>query len=137
MLQPNLPPTAISGQTILIVDDVSSVRYYHAYIIQKAGFRCEVASDGQEALKKLEHGQIDLVVLDIVMPNLGGLELINKIRSTPALAKLPLLVISSEPIGDQVRKASTAEAGPVGYAQKPLAPAVIFQEMNRLLKGAA
>ena len=133
MHQSDTTPVKTTLQTILIVDDVNSVRYYHEYIMKKAGFRCEVACDGQEALVKLQQNRIDLLILDIMMPKLNGLQLIGQLRSNPAYAKIPILVISSEPVGDQICLARTAEAGPIGFAKKPITPTSMFQEMYRLL----
>lgn len=127
------PAAATGKRTILVVDDFPSVRYYHTYLLEKSGFHCEAARDGREAFQKLKQMSVDLVILDIVMPNLSGTGLMQQIRSDPALAKLPLLVISTEPIGDKVRCHRTADAGPVGYAQKPLGPTTLIGEVNRLL----
>jgi CheY-like chemotaxis protein len=125
---------AIVQRTVLVVDDIPSVRFYHQYILEKSGYRCVVARDGAEALQKLQAEPVDLVLLDIVMPNLTGLEFIQQVRNNPAFVQLPILVISSERIGDKVRQERTATAGPVGYAQKPLFPEIISAEIHRLLE---
>jgi CheY-like chemotaxis protein len=129
----NPAPPAVAQRKILVVDDVQSVRYYHSYILKKAGYQSEVAHDGRGAFQKLQQNTFDLVVVDILMPNVNGLELIEQIRTTPSLAKLPILVISSEPVGDKVRKERTASSGPVGFAKKPLLPDSFFEEIHRLL----
>ena len=116
------------------MDDYPSVRYYHTYVLGKAGFRCEVARNGCEALEKLSEVPVDLVMLDIVMPNMNGLEVIRQIRGDPVFARLPVLVISTEPLAEEVRRAPTADAGPVGFAQKPLVPDVVIAEVRRLLE---
>ena len=131
-MSPGMP--AIVKRTVLVVDDIPSVRFYHQYILEKSGYRYVVARDGSEALQKLQAEPVDLVLLDIVMPNLTGLEFIQQVRSNPAFAQLPILVISTERIGDKVRRERTAAAGPVGYAQKPLFPEIISAEIRRLLE---
>ena len=133
MLEPVIMPTDIVQRTILVVDDIPSVRFYHTYILRKDGFKCVVAHDGLEALQRLTEGPVDLVMVDIVMPNVNGLEFIKRIRDNPAFAKLPVLVITSEAIGEQVRQERTVSTGPVGYAQKPLSPSTVIEEIHRLL----
>jgi len=120
-----------SEKVALVVDDIPSVRYYHSYILKKAGFRCEAASNGADALQKLLNGtHIDLAVIDIMMPSMNGLELIKQIRKIPAYIKLPILVISSEPAAAEV----AGNTGPIGFVKKPLSPDPVIKEVNRLLQ---
>ena len=80
----------------------------------------------------LQNGtQVDLAVIDIMMPNLNGLELIKQIRKMPAYTKLPILVISSEPAEAEV----FGNTGPIGFVQKPLSPDPVIKEVNRLMRG--
>lgn len=123
------PTTPSTTKIALVVDDVPSVRYYHTYILKRAGFHCEAASNGEEALQKLEHVRVDLAVVDIMMPKLNGLELIKKIRQKPGFARLPILVISNEPADAEIAKIS----GPIGYAKKPLSPDPVLHEVRRLM----
>jgi len=127
------PTHPVVQRTILVVDDILSVRYYHSYILKKAGFKCETASDGVEALQKLRMGAIDLVLLDVIMPNLNGWDFIKQLRHEPALAKIPVLVISSEPLSDKVCKESSAGMGAVGYAKKPISPESLYPIIEQLL----
>lgn len=129
-------PTPTKQRTVLVVDDFPSVRYYHTHILKKAGYACQVAHDGQEALQRLKEGPVDLVVIDIMMPNMSGLEFMEQIRGTFAYAHLPVLVISSEPVGHTVRRNRTPNSGAVGFAQKPLFAEKVIAEVHRLLADA-
>ena len=133
MNKPLPAPTGTLTRTALVVDDISVVRFYHTQILERMGFSCLVATDGQEALQTLRGTPVDLVVLDIVMPNMTGLEFIEQIRANPGLANMPVLLISSEKHGDKVRRPRTSTTGPIGFAQKPLMPSTIVAEVNRLL----
>lgn len=128
------PAASINAtRTILVVEDMPSVRSYYKFILEKEGFRCEEACDGQEALDKIRACTIDLVVLDLVIPKVTGEAVLQSIRSTAAHAMLPVLVISTEPAEAKFRRAATATTGPVGYAQKPLMPRIILEEVQHLL----
>ncbi len=129
--QTDVPPRK---RTALIVDDFPSVRFYHAHLVEKAGFKCSVAANGREALELLKKQPFDLLVVDIVMPEMGGEELIKSIRVSNTLAQIPVLVISAEPSGSRIRRDRTAAAGPVGFVQKPLMPAVILAEIESLMR---
>ena len=129
-------PTAAPAarRTALVVDDFPSVRFYHAHLLEKMGFKCSTAANGREALELLKKQPVDLLVVDIIMPEMSGEELIRSLRAVSTLVQLPVLVISSEPIGERIRRGRTAEAGPVGFVQKPLLPATILAEIEGLMR---
>ncbi len=133
------PPIPASGakRTALIVDDFPSVRFYHSFVLEKAGFRCRAAKDGQEALALLLKETADLIVLDLVMPEMGGQEFIQRLHASPALAHLPVLIISSEHIGARIRRERTTRTGPVGFILKPILPEKIIEEVHNLMNARA
>lgn len=126
------PPTAT--RTALIVDDFPSVRFYHSHILEKSGFKCSVAANGREALEALKIQPVDLLVVDLIMPEMDGEELIKTMHAFNALAHIPVLVISSESIGDRIRRRRTPTSGPVGFVRKPLLPAAILAEVEDLMR---
>lgn len=81
---------------VLVVDDFAGVRLFHASLLKGAGFSTEMAGSGEEALRMLEQGAFDLMVLDLIMPGMGGLEVLKRIRTQHSLEKLPVIVITSE-----------------------------------------
>lgn len=127
---PGEDPTA-SKKTVLVVDDFASVRFYHANLLRQAGYRSIDARDGFEAFEKLRQQKIDLILLDMVMPKMSGDEFIDKIRAMPEYSKIPLLVITSEAVGDKIKEASGD--GPLGFAMKPVVPGPLLEAVRKLI----
>ena len=118
-------------KTVLVVDDFASVRFYHANLLRQAGYRSIDAHDGFEAFEKLRQQRADLILLDMIMPKMSGEEFIRQIRSMPALASIPLLVITSEAVGDKIRQFSGD--GPLGFAMKPVIPSALLEAVRKLI----
>ena len=83
-------------KTILIVDDIQSIREHYEMVLRQGGFTTVQAKDGLEALAMVEANPVDLVVLDLRMPKLSGKEFISRIRGNPAKKDLPILAVSAE-----------------------------------------
>jgi two-component system chemotaxis sensor kinase CheA len=108
------PPPA--GGVILVVDDALTVRELQRSILERAGYRVRLASDGTEALAALIGEPVDLVLTDVEMPKLDGFGLTEAIRSHPAMANTAVLILSSRASDeDRVRG---MEAGADGYIIK-------------------
>lgn len=121
--------------TVLVVDDSSSIRAIIKKIIKVSGFDVGAfldASDGKEALAVLEANPVDLVLTDINMPNMNGLELIARIKENQALASVPVVVVSTE--GSEKKMAEAMTLGAVGYVKKPFVPEEIKQTLNAILE---
>ncbi len=115
-----------AGKKILVVDDSRTIRKVLASILEKAGFTVEQAEDGLAAIDKFKTSQPDLVIMDLVMPQLGGLEAIMRILEISPRAKL--IVLSSSDRTDEVVTAKTL--GVLDYLIKPV-------NEERLLKTVA
>jgi two-component system chemotaxis sensor kinase CheA len=90
--------------TILIVDDSITTRSLEKSLLEAHGYQVHLAVDGMEALSALRVQPVDLVITDIMMPRMDGFQLLEKIRSDPKLAPLPVIVVSSmEGRADQER----------------------------------
>lgn len=121
--------------TVLVVDDSSSIRAIIKKIIKVSGFDVGAfldASDGKEALVVMDANPVDLVLTDINMPNMNGLELITRIKKDPALASIPVVVVSTE--GSEKKMAQAMSLGAVGYVKKPFVPEEIKQTLNTILE---
>jgi two-component system chemotaxis response regulator CheY len=121
--------------TVLVVDDSSSIRAIIKKIIKVSGFDVGAfldASDGKEALAVMEASRVDLVLTDINMPNMNGLELITRMKQTHALASIPVVVVSTE--GSEKKMAQAMSLGAVGYVKKPFVPEEIKQTLNTILE---
>src|SRR5205823_2091193 len=81
--------------SVLVVDDALTVRELQRSILERAGFDVRVAIDGVQALATLAESPSDLVLTDVEMPNMDGFSLTEAIRSNPALANIPVLILTS------------------------------------------
>jgi len=80
---------------ILVVDDEPNVRFLVCVILEGAGYEVVEARHGTVALARVQESQPDLVITDLMMPVMGGLELIDRLRSDPETAAIPILVLSA------------------------------------------
>ncbi|HEX3127079.1 MAG TPA: response regulator [Thermoanaerobaculia bacterium] len=120
---------------ILVVDD--SKLMHKMYEVMLRQYPLVYASDGRQALDRLqEHADIDLVLLDINMPNMNGLEFLAELRSDPARDDVSVIIISTE--GREEDTARGMEAGATAYIKKPFRNEEILDVISRLeKKGAA
>jgi two-component system chemotaxis response regulator CheY len=120
---------------LLIVDDSKVMRDMVAACLRPIGeVSFEFASNGLEAIEQLALGAFSLVVLDLNMPDIGGLEVIEFIRSQEKLRALPILVVTSR--GEDESRARVMEAGASGFVAKPFAPEQLLAEVRTLLAQA-
>ncbi len=114
---------------ILIVDDDSNIRELIRLILKKEGFEVLEATDGEDALEKLETSKIDLVVLDIMMPKMDGWEFCREVRS---FCDMPILMLTAK--GETSQKIKGFELGADDYLTKPFEPAELTARVKALLK---
>ncbi len=115
---------------ILVVDDSRMVRSQVALALGDAGFEVLEASDGHEALQKLDAGGVSLVVCDINMPNMGGIEFLDQLRTKP-FTPPPVVMLTTEGQPDLVQRAKTL--GAKGWIMKPFKPALLIAAAKRLV----
>jgi chemosensory pili system protein ChpA (sensor histidine kinase/response regulator) len=119
---------------VLIIDDSVMVREMLSLTYRKAGYQPEVARDGQDAWEKLRSGLLcDLILCDIEMPRMNGLELLDRIQEDPNLSKIPIAMITSR--GAQKMQRLAAEKGAKGYFVKPYIEDALLEASQRLMAG--
>ena len=119
---------------LLIVDDSKLMRDMVAACLRPLGaVTFEFAGTGLEAIERLSLAGFDLVVLDLNMPDVGGVEVVEFVRSQDRLRTLPILIVTTR--GDDESRARVLEAGASGFLAKPFAPDMILNEVRRLLPG--
>ena len=119
------------SRTILIVDDSRSVRHSVSVVLKRAGFEMAEAGDGLEGLAMVDSNRnIDMVICDINMPNMNGLEMVEKIKAKPENKSLPILMLTTEGQASLVKRAK--QAGAVGWIVKPFNPRQLVQTVNHL-----
>lgn len=117
---------------LLIVDDSKLMRDMVAACLRPLGsVEFEFAGTGLEAIERLALAGFDLVVLDLNMPDVGGIEVIEFVRSQDRLRELPILVVTTR--GDDQSRTRVLDAGASGFLAKPFAPPQILEEVRRLL----
>lgn len=118
---------------ILVVDDFSTMRRIVRNLLKELGFsQIDEAEDGVAAMQKLNGGEFEFVVTDWNMPNMDGLELLQTIRKTPQLAKLPVLMITAEAKKENIIAA--AQAGASGYIVKPFTAATLSEKLEKIFE---
>lgn len=114
---------------VMVVDDDPHIRELVSVFLQREGFEMIEAADGVEALSKLESTSADLVILDIMMPNMDGWELCRELRD---LYDIPLLMLTAK--GETAQKIKGFELGTDDYLVKPFEPAELVVRVKALLK---
>jgi DNA-binding response OmpR family regulator len=114
---------------ILVVDDDQHIRELVSVFLRRAGFEVHEAADGVEALTTLESLKVDMVILDIMMPNLDGWELCRELRQ---YYDLPLLMLTAK--GETAQKIRGFELGTDDYLVKPFDPPELVVRVKALLK---
>ena len=117
----------------LVVDDFSTMRRILRNLLKELGYTTvDEAEDGVAALHKLESQPYDFVITDWNMPNMDGLTLLRKIRSSDKLKHLPVLMVTAEAKKENIIAA--AQAGASGYIVKPFTAAVLAEKIDRIFE---
>lgn len=121
----------ITKPRVLIVDDDPAALRMIEYIFDRADYEVYLAATGPEALSKANEAKPDLVILDVMMPKVTGLEVCQRLRAQPALARLPIIMLSAK---DQLEdKVNGFEAGADDYVSKPVEPQELLARAKALL----
>ncbi len=120
------------SKKIMIIDDEEDMRTFLETLFKKAGYDTEVAVNGDEAMRQLEHGVPNLITLDILMPKKSGISFFQAIREDERLKSIPVIVLSgvtrhSEFFGSEAR------TGPTEFIEKPVPPDVLLAKAKELL----
>ena len=117
---------------ILVVDDSKVMRdMIVACLRPRADFTFTHASSGLEAIERLSLHVFDLVVLDLNMPDIGGIEVLEFVRAQDKLRALPIIIVTTR--GDEQSRARALEAGATRFMTKPFTPEAILAEVESLL----
>lgn len=116
---------------ILIADDEPNIREVISFALERAGFAVATARNGSEALQQLRRGQIDLIVLDIGMPEMDGLEVCRQIRKS---SDVPILFLSAR--DEEIDRVLGLEIGGDDYVTKPFSARELVARVNVILKRA-
>ena len=118
--------------TILTADDSPSFRQMVAFTLKNAGYNVVEAVDGQDAWEKAGGRDFGLVLTELAMPRMGGLELTHKLRENPKFKTTPILILTFED-NDQMKQAGRA-AGATGWLVKPFDPAKLIEVIGKVIR---
>ncbi|MEN3037759.1 MAG: response regulator transcription factor [Candidatus Kryptonium sp.] len=120
------------GKTIAIVEDDKDILELIALHVQKAGFKAKKFTDGESFLRYLSTDVPDLLILDLMLPDIDGLELCKTLRNSPATSKLPIIILTAKI--DETDKIVGLELGADDYVTKPFSPRELIARVKAILR---
>lgn len=121
-----------NGSRILVVDDESDILNLLEYNLKKAGFRILLARDGPEAIESARTNRPDLVILDIMLPNMEGTEVLRRLKSSDSTKSIPVIMLTAK--GEEIDKVIGFELGAEDYITKPFSPRELILRVKAVLK---
>lgn len=122
----------IENSKILLVDDEEDILEFLSYNLKKEGFRIDTANNGISALKKLEKSKPDLIILDVMMPEMDGIEVCEKIREQENFDDVLILFLTAR--SEEYSELAGFSAGADDYITKPIKPKLLVSRVNAILK---
>ncbi|MEU9508031.1 ATP-binding protein [Micromonospora sp. NPDC048170] len=128
------PADALRDTRILVADDNADMRAYLARLLGGQGWRVETVGDGRQALEAIHREQPDLVLTDVMMPDIDGFELVRRLRGQAGTRALPVVVLSARAGGDA--SVQGLDLGADDYVVKPFTAAELIARIRATLRGA-
>jgi DNA-binding response OmpR family regulator len=124
-------PAPNAGGRILVVDDEPHIRRVLEAMLGKEGFDVHSASDGAEGLRAIAAGGVDLVILDLLMPDIHGLEVLAKIRTDPQRGSTPVIILTAK--GQDTDREAALTGGADDFMTKPFSPKKLVARIREIL----
>ncbi len=118
------------GKIVLTVDDSRTIRDMVSFTLKNAGFDVLEAGDGVEGLDVLKNAVPDVIISDINMPNMNGIDFVKNLRELPAFKFTPVLMLTTEDSDE--KKSVGRAAGATGWIVKPFDPDKLIQIINKV-----
>lgn len=119
------------SKKILIVDDATTVRSLAKFALSKAGYTIVEAEDGAIGLQKAKSEKPDLIISDLNMPNMNGLEMCRAVKSDDALKATPIFMLTTEASAEVAKEGK--DIGIMAWIVKPFAPDKLLAAVNKVL----
>ena len=119
------------SKTILIVDDSASLRQVVNIALSSAGYEVIEACDGVDALSKLDGRKVHLIISDVNMPNMDGIELVRQVKNKPDYKFTPIIMLTTESQAE--KKAEGQAAGARAWVVKPFQPSQMLAAVAKLM----
>jgi phosphate regulon transcriptional regulator PhoB len=120
------------AQDVLVVEDETDIRNLVVLHLSQEGFRCRTAASGPAALREAKAPPPDLIVLDLMLPELDGLEVCRRLRRDPATAGVPIIMLTAKV--DEVDRVVGLEMGADDYVVKPFSPKELVARVRAVLR---
>jgi DNA-binding response OmpR family regulator len=121
--------------TVLVVEDDADIAALIAHFLEKTGIASEIVSDGGRALARAKESSPDLVILDLMLPGLSGLEVCRALRADDKTAMLPIVMLTAR--GEEAERILGLDSGADDYIVKPFSPNELMARVRALLRRAA
>ncbi|MCC6501457.1 MAG: response regulator transcription factor [Anaerolineales bacterium] len=119
----------MNGKTILVVEDEASIAEVVTLYLKRAGFDAQVASDGRKAMNAFERGQIDFVILDLMLPEVDGLALTRWLRDR---SDVPIIMLTAR--REEADRIAGLESGADDYVVKPFSPQELVSRVRAVMR---
>ena len=124
----------MADKRVIVVDDEPDIVDLVVYNLAKDGYVTESARSGTEALKKLREERYDMVILDLMLPEMDGLELCRTMKKDPSLSDVPIIMLTAR--GEEIDRVLGLELGADDYITKPFSPRELVARVNAVLRRA-
>jgi two-component system phosphate regulon response regulator PhoB len=122
----------MSKEKVLVIEDEEDILALVRFNLVKAGFSVDVAASGEEGLKKITLGHPDLIVLDIMLPNINGLDVCRQVRAESSLDDIAIVMMTAK--GEEEDIVKGLELGADDYVTKPFSPQVLVARIKAVLR---
>lgn len=119
------------SKTIMTVDDAATMRKMVRFTLKSTGHEILEASDGMQAFNALKQRKVDLVITDVNMPNMDGIELTKRLRTLPNFSRTPIILLTTE--SDANKKSQGKAAGATGWIVKPFNQEQLLSIVSKVL----
>ncbi|GAA3530407.1 PAS domain S-box protein [Zobellella aerophila] len=116
---------------VLVIEDEPDIAYLLSQMLGRAGYRADIAYSGAEALKALEQQRFDAITLDLMLPDIGGLDIIHRLKNSPATANIPVIVVSAKM--EEGRLSLNGHYTDIDWLAKPIDEHRLIEAVDRLI----
>ena len=119
------------GKVIMVVEDSSTMRQMVGFTLKRNGYEVIEAVDGNDALEKINGEQLHMIITDVNMPNMDGIEFVRQVRAKPECKFVPVIMLTTE--SQEVKKNEGRAAGATGWIVKPFNPEHLMAVVNKVI----
>ena len=120
------------SKKVLVIEDEKDIQELLEHYLRREGFQVQSAGDGEAGLRKVKQEKFDMILLDLMLPRMDGLEVCRILRSQPSTAPIPLIMVTAK--GEEVDRVVGLELGADDYITKPFSPRELVARVKALLR---